>query len=483
MLSSSSPQPPERKVLRGRLQKLRQAITGQPLPDQIRLVYRDIFFGQNFPELSEDQHRIYQQARRSWAALLLASLGAFLHPWSGLLLPIVVKGGWDVGRMLQVLPHVLSDEWSTHILIGFYPGTTQTAFPSVMAFFTAWRQQLHRQTQSEIGFLRAYALTAIPHHVFESTRFDLLNRVAHSDAAYAAAMARLPVEALANALMRRISLPAAWRPWLALAAAPALGVLHPVVALAIAAAAAITAGVYEQFPTHRAAHRPFAEISLLELALQAMGLITTRAEHQEHHRPDHAVNFSGSTRWVDRLFDRSGLQNLLNLLGYVATQHAEHRIVPMSWSRDPSRLEALVGEALPLEQARRIATAKTDLVRLHGALRRAIRDQDPDTVLNAPCVEGSEATALELYRALREQVHGVRLSRADDLAALTGSPLEHRFVRELTPQTPADAWPALNARQVLRALTRLRSHLPPRPASNGNPEAITTSVSRPSNGE
>ncbi|MEB3157170.1 MAG: fatty acid desaturase CarF family protein, partial [Cyanobacteriota bacterium] len=455
MLSSPSPHSPEHKVLRGRLQKLRQAIRGQSLPNQIRLLYNDIFFGQNFPEISDHQRQIYHRARRSWAALLLASLGAFLHPWSALLLPVVVKGGWDVGRLLQVLPHFLSDEWSTHILIGFYPGTTQTAFPSVMAFFTAWRQQLHRQTQSKIGFLRAYALTAIPHHVFESTRFDLLNRVAHSDAAFAAAMARLPVEALANALMRRLSLPIAWRPWLALVAAPALGVLHPGAALTIATAAAITAGVYEQFPTHRAAHRPFAEISLLELALQALGLITTRAEHQRHHRPEHAVNFSGSTRWVDRLFDRSGLPNLLNLLAYVATQHAVTRIVPMSWSRDPSRLEALVGEALPLEQARRIATAKQQLVLLHTTLRRALRDQDPDAVLNAPCVEGREATALEVYRALRDQVDGVRLSTADVVAALTGPPLEHRFVRELTPQTPADAWPPLTPRQVLRALTRL----------------------------
>ncbi|MFM1800537.1 MAG: Lipid desaturase domain [Cyanobacteriota bacterium] len=459
------PRQPEKKVLRGRLQKLHLAVQGQPLPRQLHLLYRDMFYGNNVPTLSNDHRQTYQRARRSWAALFIASLGAFHTPWTAIALPIVMKGGWDLGRMIQVLPHFISDEWSSQILIGFYPGRTQTAFPSVMAFFTAWRLQLQRQTQSEIGFLRAYALTVIPHHIFESTPFDLLNRVAHSDAAYAAAMARLPVEAFATALMKTIAIPAALQPWLALAAAPVLGWSHPVAALAIAGATAITAGVYEQFPTHRAAHRPFADVSLLELGLQSLGLITTRAEHQLHHKPEHAVNFSGSTRWVDHLFDRSGMQDLLNLLAYACTQTATHRIVPMSWARDPSRLEALVNERLPLEAAHRIATAKVELVRLHGRLHRAFRDQEASAVVTPPGVAGPEATALERYRALREEVDGVRLSMEELTAVLTGSPLEARFVRELTLQTPSSAWPPLTLRQLLRALTRLRTSLPPSPES------------------
>jgi len=100
--------PPEIKVLQGRLRKLRQAITDQTLPNQFHLHYSDLFYGQNFPLISENQQQMYQLARRSWAALLLASLGAFLHSLVG---PAVAP---------------------------LCPGTTQAAFPSVMAFFTAW---------------------------------------------------------------------------------------------------------------------------------------------------------------------------------------------------------------------------------------------------------------------------------------------------------------------------------------------------------
>ncbi|MEB3361280.1 MAG: fatty acid desaturase CarF family protein [Synechococcaceae cyanobacterium] len=408
-------------------------------------------------------------------ALILASLGACIDPHTALLLPVVVKGGWDLGRLIQVLPHFISDEWSTRILIGFYPGTTQTAFASVMAFFNSWRLQLHRQTQTEIGFLRAYALTAIPHHVFEATPFDLLNRLPHSDAAFVATMARLPVEIPASILLttvakalgrlplprlsRRhtalqrhpwsgVSLGAMLQHWLPLAAAPLLGFLHPILGLVIAANAAVTAGVYEQFPTHRAAHRPFAQMSLLELALQSLGLITKRAEHQLHHRPEHACHFSGSTGWVDRLFDHSGLKDLLNLLAYSLTQTSDGRIVPMSWARDPSRLETLVGERLPLEEAYRIAQAKSQLVGLHRGLRRAMRSSEKAAVLAAPDPAGSEATAVEAYIALRLQVDGVRLEPSDVAAVLCGDPLEDRFVRELVPQTPASAWPQLSRAQI-----------------------------------
>ena len=242
----------------------------------------------------------------------------------------------------------------------------------------------------------------------------------------------------------------------------------------IAAGAAITAGIYEQFPTHRAAHRPFAQMSLLELALQSLGLISKRAEHQQHHRPEHACNFSGSTGWVDRLFDRSGLKDLLNVLAYSLTQTAAQRIVPMSWARDPAQLENLVGEHLPLAQAYRIAAAKSQLLRLHLDLRRAMRRRDVacdlarnearDAVrdpsgdvaalLALPDPSGREASAAHLYIALRLQVDGVRLEPSDVAAVVSGHPLEDRFVRELVPQTPASAWPPLSGAQVRRALLR-----------------------------
>ena len=479
----------ELTVLHGRLKKLRCAVAHLPDQDQRRVVWHEVFWGHGLPEIPEQDRLLYRQARCSWIALILASLGACVEPSTALLLPIVVKGGWDLGRMIQVLPHFISDEWSTRILIGFYPGSTQTAFPSVMGFFNAWRLQLQRQTETEIGFLRAYALTAIPHHVFEATPFDLLNRGAHSDAAFVAAMARLPVEtpvaallqsigaAVAHLRVARLSIPhlrlprlplpglprlhhiwsgvnlgSALRRWLPLAAAPVLGFLHPGLALLIAAGAAITAGVYEQFPTHRAAHRPFAEMSLLELALQSLGMISKRADHQLHHRPEHDCNFSGSTGWVDRLFDRSGLKDLLNLLAYSLMQTAEQRIVPMSWARDPARLETLVGERLPLEQAYRIATAKSQLLRLHMELRRARRRSDAAAVLASPDPTGSEATAVDLYIALRLQVDGVRLEPADVAAVISGDPLEDRFVRELVPQTPSSAWPPLSGAQIRRGL-------------------------------
>lgn len=499
VLGDAAKRPAELAVLHGRLKRLHGAISALPPQEQRQVAWNEVFWGHGYPVISEQDRLIYRQARCSWLALILASLGACVDPLTALLLPVVVKGGWDVGRLIQVLPHFISDEWSTRILIGFYPGTTQTAFASVMAFFNSWRLQLQRQTQTEIGFLRAYALTAIPHHVFEATPFDLLNRLPHSDAAFVATMARLPVEIPASMLLtpvakalgrlplpncsrrhaaRRhhpwsgVSLGATLQRWLPLAVAPLLGFLHPVLGLVIAAGAAVTAGIYEQFPTHRAAHRPFAQMSLLELALQSLGLISRRAEHQQHHRPEHACHFSGSTGWVDRLFDHSGLKDLLNLLAYSLTQTSHHRIVPMSWARDPARLEGLVGERLPLAEAYRIAQAKSQLVGLHRGLRRAMRSSDAAAVLAAPDPAGGEATAVEVYIALRLQVDGVRLQHSDVTAVLAGDPLEDRFVRELVPQTPTSAWPQLSQAQIRGAVLRCwrqRNTAPPSLAPEHTP--------------
>lgn len=498
----AQPPSPEETALRGRIQKLRAAIEGLPEQERMRRVAGEIFWGKNFTEIGADAEKLYQKARTSWAADLLGGLGALTNPLTALLLPIVVKGGWDLGRMVQPFPHFVSDEWSTAALKGLYPGATPTAYPSAEAFHDAWRALLQQQSQHELGLVQSYALSGVPHHVFEGTRDDLLVRQPFSDAAYSAAMARLPLEALTSLLLGKAGAamkqdtagagtkgPTVWdavRRWVSVAATPAVGLANPVAALGVAAGAAMGAGLYEQFPAHRAAHRPFNEASLAELTLQLQGVISTRAEHQEHHKPDHALHFSGSTRWVDRIFDEGGFPTLLNLAAYAHTQERTERIIPTSWARDPSLLEELVGEPLPLDAAHRIAAAKSALISVHRALRETMRGHDPHEVLSAsvsmtggetgatskpltdalthPRLQGlfpATPTALDVYVALRREVDGVELHEDAVTKAITGAPIEEKFVRELTPRTPPEAWPLLSREQVRRAIGRLRDRYEP----------------------
>ncbi len=87
----------ELAALHGRLKKLRCTVAHLPYQDQRRVVWREVFWGHGLPEIPEQDRLLYRQARCSWIALILASLGAYVEPSTALLLPIVVKSGWVWG--------------------------------------------------------------------------------------------------------------------------------------------------------------------------------------------------------------------------------------------------------------------------------------------------------------------------------------------------------------------------------------------------
>jgi hypothetical protein len=467
----------EETTLRRRVGELRDEVAKLPKEERLERVAQEIFFGRGFPEFDARTAADYREARRSWAANLLGALGALSNPLTAALLPLAIKGGWDVGRLAQPLPHFMSDEWPTALLHGLYEGTTPTAHASAASYLEYWRHLLARQGNDELTVLQSYVISGLPHHVFEGTKDDLMNTNPFNDSQYLLAMSKLPAEALVAALPGGTKV--------AKLAAPAAGLANPFAALFIGAATSMSAGLYEQFPAHRAEHRTRGDMSLLELALQATGWVSSRAEHAEHHKANHDTKFSGSTRWVDRIFDEGGVSDLLNLLAYARTQGEPMRIIPTSWSRDPSRLEALVGEPLPLDQARGIAAAKQGLMSAHATLRGLSRSLDVHALLAKTLSDPSEPrleplravfanpqlksllrtdmTVLDAYRALREATDGVTLTADTVAAVLTGAPIEEKFVRELSPQTPSSAWPTLTDAQIRRAVTRLRdAHEPGR---------------------
>jgi hypothetical protein len=296
---------------------------------------------------------------------VLGALGALTNPITAGLLPLVIKGGWDIGRILQPFPHFMSDEWPTALLKGYYSGATPTSFTSATEYLEYWRGLLEKQAKGEIPLLQAYMISGLPHHVFEGTKDDLMNTNRFNDAAYVAAMGQLPVEAFVSVALSGLSAPTDVKRTVARAVGPVLGALNPVAALGIAGGSSIAAGLYEQFPGHRAAHRPLGQASIVELLLQASETVSSRADHAIHHQADHNVRFSGSTNWVDKGFDEGGVGALLNVLAYVRTQDSDNRIIPTSWSRSPQLLCELIGEELPLDEAFRIAEAKERLMQAH----------------------------------------------------------------------------------------------------------------------
>jgi hypothetical protein len=488
----------EEGAVRARVLKLREEIAALPPNERLGRVARETFFGTHFPESDARSDGLYERARLSWSANVVGALGALSNPLTAVLLPVVLKGGWDVGRIIQPLPHFMSDEWPTTLLKGYYSGATPTAYKSAAEYKESWRDLLEQQANGHVPLLQAYMISGLPHHVFEGTEDDLMNTNRFNDAAYVAAMGQLPVEALASsAISALVSLvsgktpgrspesppaaPSNLKRTIARAVGPVLGALNPVAGLSIAGGAAMAAGLYEQFPAHRAAHRRFGEASILELLLQATGAVSSRADHAIHHKEEHNVRFSGSTNWVDRGFDEGGVSGLLNVLAFSKTQDSDNRIIPTSWARDPQLLCDLVGEDLPLDEAFRIATAKKELIEVHAVLRGAAHGgnvdellalridnptvaQDPklqpllDAVKNprlAPLFSSS-ATLHEVYATLRRTTDGVELTAAELATVLTGPPIEEKFVRELVPQTPASAWPKLTDAQFNRAIARLR---------------------------
>lgn len=437
--------PREARVLEKRLVALRQELEALPPAERAGRLQQALFWGEDFPTVAPGE---YRAGRAHFSLGALGALGALTNPVTALLLPLAIKAGFDVGRALQPTPHFIADEWVDRVLADRLPGETATATPTFADYLAWYDRNIADQKAGQLGGLRAYVLAGLPHHITEGSVHDRVNRDPFFDSTY----------------MQDVS---AGLPWIAAAA-----LLHPLGGLAAGAATAASAALYEPMATHRAAHRPLGEMSLLELSLQAAGWITSREQHAVHHRPMHDRAYTGATPSVDRAFDDHGLGQLANFLAYVTTG-----TVPNTWRRDPARAAFL---GVDLSGAETIAAAKAALVQVHKALVSATKggdlavldavagqtgDPQLDAVLTAAAQTagvGPEASVFALYARLRRLTDGVELTPEQLGRALRGGPLETKFVSELSLRAPAEAWPKLDHAQVRAALARLRAQYEPR---------------------
>jgi hypothetical protein len=383
-----------------------------------------------------------------------------------LLLPVVLKASFDIGRALTVLPHYFGDEIPELAMPPDAARRPVTAFATVADFHAAYRSIVDMKVKN-LGDKKGVSFEvngfhALGHHVFEGSKLDIAN--ADRD------VGRDLVERLGGQLRK-----VAW-----------LGAVHPVGALIVAAATGGLAGMQLFYESHRETHRTLHDKTLIGLAFEALGWTATRDEHAVHHRPDHMTSFTTSAPSVDRKFDDSGMPSLLNLVAYAMTQDRDVRAIPNSWRRDPRVAQAILGD-VDLRETFAIAAAKDALVSVHKTMVRLQKqghdfldtpmssastleaDSHRAELLHA-CHDGAVAsgipttadtTFLQAYQALRRRVDNVEMSRDDLVRGFEQEPLQSKFILELVSQAPSSAWPTLTQEQVMQAVGRLRDRYEP----------------------
>jgi hypothetical protein len=104
------------------------------------------------------------------------------------------------------------------------------------------------------------------------------------------------------------------------------------------------------------------------------------------------------------------------------------------------------------------------LVELHKELAKKAKGHDIRALLTLPAtginqiedMTQDKNTVFDMYKALRKGVDGCDVELEDLAAALERGPVETKFVEELIPRAPHDAWPALTVGQFWASIDRLR---------------------------
>jgi hypothetical protein len=463
-VSAHAKNPREAKALDNRVEKLLHSLEGQNLTvkDRFAAVQQEFFLGVNFPSLEGVS---YQAARLHWGAGLVGALGALRDPMTAIALPVVMKGAFDVGRVLTVLPHYFGDELADLVLGEKYKGRTLTSFATVDDFKKEYNRVVYSKMNNSASKddPRTFGFHAIGHHILEGQTADIAN---------------------GDADVGRDLVQSMGKPLLPLAVC----LVHPGLGLLAAAATGGLAGLQLFYESHRETHRPLGQKSLMALAFESLGWTSTRDEHAIHHRPDHMTSFTTSSPSVDGWFDSSGMPSLLNLAAYVMTQDKDVRAVPYSWRRDPRVAQEILGDQVDLSLPMAIAAAKDALVVAHKSMARLLKadatapegrqllEQPMASAIDAEADAGRQATMreymqaaiasglpvddtttfLSAYQAMRHRVDGVNVSQEDVLRGQEQEPLQSKFILELVAQAPPRAWPKLTQEQAMHAVGRLR---------------------------
>ena len=411
----------ETQLFAHRVADLRSELAALPVDARADRTREELIWGKNHP----NRHADFSIPKCNYAMAFLGSMTALTTPVTAALMPVAVALGWKAGQQLQPLPHFIADEMpDVFVPVSSMQGDTVTAYPTTIEYRAIYENQVADVIGGKVTGIGAYALHGPPHHTFLGKGDPLF--------------ANPQIEAsFMTALSTRLK-------WLTVPAA-----LNPVGGLLMAFAGAASAAIAETSTTHMMSHQPAADISLVGLAMQAAGWVVTPAEHAKHHRLPHDGNYSGATSSVDERFDRAGIGSFANLLMFYRTQHGERRVIPTSWRRDPSTAEKILGPTVDLSAAHNIAHAHQLLVKMHKEMAQKAKNEDPHAFLKLP-------TIFDAYATLRKQVDGCAIE-PDDLAnALARGPTETKFVEELIPRAPHDAWPQLTLDQFVASVSRLR---------------------------
>jgi hypothetical protein len=348
----------EVNIFQKRLEAVRKEASAIPMEQRATFLKEALFWGQNNPNRDSD----YSDTYRNLAFGVVGSLVALTNPVTAILLPLAVKGGIEGGPFLQAYLHVHADEVpDATVVASTLPGETMTAFPTAEAGRTWYENYVQGvvDKRPDLGRgLERYAPHGPPHHTWGN---QLQGNLETNDPLFTN-------PGLEPAFMGTVTKP--------LKFAAALGLLGPVGGLLSGLATGAAFGLAAGSTTHKWAHEPDANKSLLTLALQATGAVETKAEHDLHHKeggdPSHVRNFSGTFAHTDDLLTQTHALEIFDLLVASTTQDRDPDIDgkrparPQSWARNPLERLRVVGASTE-QVATATAALKIDETKLRNA--------------------------------------------------------------------------------------------------------------------